>query len=72
MVLDPNTRADIAEVTLTFDLYIIGTWDGSGLQGFGADRWQLEVKQGRRSAGERIPHVVLERGDEAAELSETD
>jgi len=37
--------AGASSVTLTFDLYVIGTWDGSGLQGFGADRWQLEVSK---------------------------
>ncbi|MDO8500376.1 MAG: hypothetical protein Q7S20_00860 [Gemmatimonadaceae bacterium] len=32
-------------LTLTFDLYVIGTWDGAGMQGFGADTWQLEVSK---------------------------
>jgi len=37
-------------VTVSFDLYIIGTWDGAGYQGFGGDWWQIEVsKNGTRS-----------------------
>lgn len=34
-----------ASVTISFDLYIIGTWDGAGQQGFGGDRWQIEVSR---------------------------
>ncbi|HEX6575101.1 MAG TPA: hypothetical protein VF042_09005 [Gemmatimonadaceae bacterium] len=32
-------------VTISFDLYIIGTWDGAGYQGFGGDWWQIEVSK---------------------------
>ena len=32
-------------VTVSFDLYIIGTWDGAGQQGFGGDYWQIEVSR---------------------------
>ena len=33
-------------VTVSFDLYIIGTWDGAGQQGYGGDWWQIEVSRG--------------------------
>ena len=35
----------MATVTISFDLYIIGTWDGAGLQGFGGDFWQIAVSR---------------------------
>jgi hypothetical protein len=37
--------AGASSVTLSFNLYVIGTWDGAGIQGFGADRWQLAVSK---------------------------
>lgn len=36
-------------ISFAFDLYIIGTWDGSGLQGFGGDLWQVAMT---RSGGQ--------------------
>ena len=35
----------MTSVTVSFDLYIIGTWDGAGQQGFGGDWWQIEVSR---------------------------
>jgi hypothetical protein len=43
-------------VTITFDLYIIGTWDGAGQQGFGGDRWQIEVSK-NGGARENVFHT---------------
>ena len=40
-----SVPAGKTSVTITFDLYIIGTWDGAGQQGFGSDRWQIEVSK---------------------------
>ena len=40
-----SVPAGKSTVTITFDLYIIGTWDGAGQQGFGGDRWQIEVSR---------------------------
>lgn len=40
-----SVPAGKSTVTISFDLYIIGTWDGAGQQGFGGDRWQIEVSR---------------------------
>lgn len=45
-VVSLTVPAGSSSVTLTFDLYIIGSWDGAGQQGFGADHWQIEVQKG--------------------------
>jgi len=37
--------AGMTNLTLTFDIYIIGSWDGAGIQGFGGDLWQVEVER---------------------------
>ncbi|HKY97694.1 MAG TPA: hypothetical protein VJL35_07545 [Gemmatimonadaceae bacterium] len=37
--------AGMTSVTVSFDLYIIGTWDGAGQQGYGGDWWQIEVSR---------------------------
>lgn len=38
--------AGMTSVTISFDLYIIGSWDGAGKQNFGWDQWQIEVQRG--------------------------
>ena len=43
-------------VTISFDLYIIGTWDGAGYQGFGGDWWQIEVSR-NGAARENVFHT---------------
>jgi len=43
-------------VTVSFDLYIIGTWDGAGYQGFGGDWWQIEVSK-NGGARENVFHT---------------
>jgi hypothetical protein len=43
-------------VTVSFDLYIIGTWDGAGQQGYGGDWWQIEVSR-NGSARENVFHT---------------
>ena len=43
--LSLSVPAGKTSVTVSFDLYIIGTWDGAGQQGFGGDWWQLEVSR---------------------------
>ena len=45
-----SSPAGMSTVTVSLDLYIIGTWDGAGYQGFGGDWWQIEVS---RSGGAR-------------------
>lgn len=44
-VVTLSVPAGKSSVTISFDLYIIGTWDGAGQQGFGSDRWQIEVSK---------------------------
>ena len=44
-VVSLSVPAGMSSVTVSFDLYIIGTWDGAGQQGFGSDRWQIEVSK---------------------------
>jgi len=46
----------MTSVTISFDLYIIGTWDGAGQQGFGGDRWQIEVSR-NGGARENVFHT---------------
>lgn len=48
--------AGMTSVTVSFDLYIIGTWDGAGQQGFGGDWWQLEVSR-NGGARENVFHT---------------
>jgi hypothetical protein len=45
-----------SSVTISFDLYIIGTWDGAGQQGYGSDRWQIEVSR-NGGARENVFHT---------------
>ena len=40
-----SVPAGMTSVTISFDLYVIGTWDGAGYQGFGGDWWQIEVSK---------------------------
>jgi hypothetical protein len=40
-----SVPAGLSTVTISFDLYIIGTWDGAGQQGYGSDRWQIAVSR---------------------------
>ena len=40
-----SVPAGKSSITVSFDLYIIGTWDGAGQQGFGGDWWQIEVSR---------------------------
>ena len=51
-----SVPAGKTSVTITFDLYIIGTWDGAGQQGFGGDRWQIEVSK-NGGARENVFHT---------------
>lgn len=55
-VVTLNVPAGMSSVTISFDLYIIGTWDGAGQQGFGSDRWQIEVSR-NGAAPENIFHT---------------
>jgi hypothetical protein len=55
-VVSLNVPAGASSVTISFDLYIIGTWDGAGQQGFGSDRWQIEVSRDG-AAPENIFHT---------------
>lgn len=43
--LSISVPAGKTSVTISFDLYIIGTWDGAGQQGYGGDWWQIEVSR---------------------------
>lgn len=54
--LSLSVPAGKSSVTITFDLYIIGSWDGIGLQGFGSDRWQIEVSK-NGGARENVFHT---------------
>jgi hypothetical protein len=51
-----SVPAGKTSVTISFDLYIIGTWDGAGQQGFGGDRWQIEVSR-NGGARENVFHT---------------
>ena len=51
-----SVPAGKSSVTISFDLYIIGTWDGAGQQGFGGDRWQIEVSR-NGGARENVFHT---------------
>jgi hypothetical protein len=51
-----SVPAGKTSVTITFDLYIIGTWDGAGQQGFGGDWWQIEVSK-NGGARENVFHT---------------
>ena len=51
-----SVPAGKTSVTISFDLYIIGTWDGAGQQGFGSDRWQIEVSR-NGGARENVFHT---------------
>ena len=51
-----SVPAGKTSVTVSFDLYIIGTWDGAGQQGFGGDRWQIEVSR-NGGARENVFHT---------------
>jgi len=48
--------AGMTKVTVSFDLYIIGTWDGAGMQGYGGDLWQIEVSR-NGGARENVFHT---------------
>jgi hypothetical protein len=48
--------AGMSSVTISFDLYVIGSWDGAGKQNFGSDRWQIEVQRGD-AAPENVFHT---------------
>jgi hypothetical protein len=48
--------AGMSTVTVSFDLYIIGTWDGAGQQGYGGDWWQVEVSR-NGGARENVFHT---------------
>jgi hypothetical protein len=51
-----SVPAGKTSITLSFDLYIIGTWDGAGYQGFGGDWWQIEVSK-NGGARENVFHT---------------
>ena len=51
-----NVPAGMSTVTVSFDLYIIGTWDGAGQQGYGMDAWQIEVSR-NGGARENVFHT---------------
>ena len=51
-----SVPAGKTSITLSFDLYIIGTWDGAGYQGFGGDWWQIEVSR-NGGARENVFHT---------------
>ncbi len=44
-VVTLRVPAGSTNLTITFDVYVIGSWDGAGLQGFGGDQWQVEVER---------------------------
>jgi hypothetical protein len=46
----------MSSLNISFDLYIIGSWDGAGKQNWGSDRWQLEVQRGD-AAPENVFHT---------------
>ena len=54
--LSLSVPAGKSSVTISFDLYIIGTWDGAGQQGYGSDRWQIEVSR-NGGARENVFHT---------------
>jgi len=54
--LSLSVPAGKTSVTISFDLYIIGTWDGAGYQGFGGDWWQIEVSR-NGAARENVFHT---------------
>ena len=62
--------AGASSVTISFDLYIIGTWDGAGQQGFGRRPLADRSEPQRRGTREHFPYVVLQPGDQAAEFPE--
>ena len=45
-----------SSITVSFDLYIIGTWEGAGYQAFGGDWWQIEVSR-NGGARENVFHT---------------
>ena len=45
-----------SSITVSFDLYIIGTWDGAGQQGYGGDWWQIEASR-NGGARENVFHT---------------
>ena len=51
-----SVPAGKSTITVSFDLYIIGTWDGAGQQGFGGDWWQIEVSR-NGGARENVFHT---------------
>ena len=51
-----SVPAGMSSVTISFDLYIIGTWDGAGQQGYGGDWWQIEVSR-NGGARENVFHT---------------
>jgi hypothetical protein len=55
-VVSLSLPAGSSSVTISFDLYIIGSWDGAGKQNFGSDRWQIEVQRGS-AAPENVFHT---------------
>jgi hypothetical protein len=55
-VVSLSLPAGTSSLTISFDLYIIGSWDGAGKQNFGSDRWQIEVQRGA-AAPENVFHT---------------
>jgi hypothetical protein len=52
-----NIPSGMTSVTVSFDLYIIGTWDGAGQQGYGGDWWQIEVSRDGGATRQNVFHT---------------